>query len=133
MPVFSMCPNGSPLNPLPSPIIPTPSSNQATAPEGEEGVEILEEKPKQQPGSLFAQKVVGDIVIAVIVVLFIGFATMFAAFATLLWQAWTEKAATYQSLVDKVNAQNEKIDLLNQQLTNEKIQPTITKPLPLKP
>lgn len=49
---------------------------------------------------------------AIVIVLFVGFAQMFVATANLLWQAWTEKATTYQNLIDKVNMQNEKIDQL---------------------
>jgi hypothetical protein len=57
-------------------------------------------------------KFIQDVVIGLVVVLFIGFTTMFVATATVLYESWTNKAATYEDLENKITEQNNKIDFL---------------------
>jgi len=95
-----------------NPIAPVPVDLPPVQPESVQSDKSL----KAVSGESAPTKFIQDIVIGVVFVLFIGFATMFVAAGTLVWQAWTEKAATYQNLVDKVNLQNEKIDQLKCQV-----------------
>lgn len=55
-----------------------------------------------------------QIMIAFIVVLFIGFAGMFVATATLLIDSYNNKSASYDNLQDTVQTQNTKVDQLIQ-------------------
>ncbi len=57
-------------------------------------------------------KFLNNVVIGILVVLFLGFAGMFIATGALMIDSFRSKQATYQSLVDKVNEQNNKIDTL---------------------
>ncbi|MBI3888629.1 hypothetical protein HY311_02450 [Candidatus Nomurabacteria bacterium] len=56
---------------------------------------------------------INGILIAVIVVLFVGFATAFVSVWGLVLDANRFKTETYQNLVDKVNDQNYRIEDLN--------------------
>jgi len=53
--------------------------------------------------------------IALIVVLFIGFAAMFGTIATIVISHFDSGQAKYQELTNQVNAQNDKIDLILKQ------------------
>lgn len=55
-----------------------------------------------------------EIVVGLVVVLFIGFAGMFVAVSTMLWDSWNNKSSNYEILKNKVEEQNYKIDLLLQ-------------------
>jgi len=56
-----------------------------------------------------------QLMIGVIIVLFIGFVTMFATVGTLVWNAHMWGRDTYQTLIKELNDNNNKID----SLTNE--------------
>lgn len=102
----------------------TPEIGAPTTPPGSTPIHppslmlTLTPAPPQKPveGEPAEQKFVRDVVYYLVIILFIGFATTFLAAGTLLWQAWTQKAATYQDLVNQVNSENQKIDNLTQQL-----------------
>jgi hypothetical protein len=68
------------------------------------------------------------IMIGVIVALFIGFAGAFVAVGTLVYTACIDRITTYQQLMDQVQAQNDKIDILMQERSsqNNPITPTST-------
>ena len=59
------------------------------------------------------------LLIALIVVLFVGFAGCFIAATAMLVDSFNSKAASYQELEKQVQNQNVKIDTLNQQLQLE--------------
>ncbi len=67
------------------------------------------------------------IVIALVVVLFVGFAGMFVACTAMLVDAWRSKDATYQKLEDSIETQNAKIDAIIEmyKMQQEKIFPTV--------
>ena len=59
----------------------------------------------------------------VITVLGLGFIALLVAVLSPIIDAWRFRTATYQTLVDKVNAQSEKIDLLIRQLESASTTP----------
>lgn len=52
------------------------------------------------------------IMVGVIIVLLIGFITMFATVGTLVWNAHLFGQSTYQELINNLKEQNDKIDIL---------------------
>lgn len=63
-----------------------------------------------------------DIIMAgVIIVLFIGFASMYVAFSALNNDSNGQKEATYQDLRDQIQAQNTEIQNLTNQLKNSTV------------
>lgn len=59
------------------------------------------------------------IMIALVIVLFIGFAAMFGTIATLIISHFDNSQSTYQELRDQVQAQNAKVDELTQAIQNQ--------------
>ena len=65
-----------------------------------------------------------DIIMAgVIIVLFIGFASMYVAFSALNDDSNGQKQATYQSLINQIQNQNTQIQVLTNQLRNSTVTP----------
>ena len=56
------------------------------------------------------------VIYGVIIVLFVGFAGVFVAVGSVLQNYLANKQATYQNLVNQVNAQNTQIQLLTQEV-----------------
>jgi phosphate starvation-inducible membrane PsiE len=52
------------------------------------------------------------LMVAVVIVLFIGFATMFVAATAMLLDGFRSKQASYEQLQSQVQSQNDKIDQL---------------------
>ncbi|MFZ2072800.1 MAG: hypothetical protein WAV10_03955 [Minisyncoccia bacterium] len=52
----------------------------------------------------------------VLIVLFIGFATLFFTAIAPIIESWKFQGSTYQNLVNQINSQNTKIDFLIQQI-----------------
>lgn len=77
--------------------------------------------PKQNPVTGEPKRIqyIENIMIAVVLVLFIGFAAMFVGTVTVLIESWSNKAATYQDLEDK-------IDILIEGLNSKPISETPT-------
>jgi len=58
----------------------------------------------------------------ILVVMFIGFMAMFVATLSIWRDSWSDKNASYQDLINKIDERDSKIDLLNLEielLTNE--------------
>ena len=86
-------------------------------PTGELNIEAVLRAMRDQIGKHGSQiGVMNWIVVALVLVLFIGFAGMFSATGAVLWDAWHSKAASYESLRDEVQAQNAKIDTLSKEI-----------------
>jgi len=62
------------------------------------------------------------ILVAVIVVLSLGFIQTAATVVGLVIDSYRFKASTYQSLIDKIDAQNEKLNSIYEHQANEKSQ-----------
>ncbi len=61
--------------------------------------------PRQKPVTGEPKRIqyIENIMIGVVIVLFIGFASMFVGTVTVLIESWNNKAATYQDLEDKID------------------------------
>jgi hypothetical protein len=55
----------------------------------------------------------------VIIILGLGFVTLLIAAISPIIDAWRFRSSTYENLVDQVNNQNSKIDILTQELQNK--------------
>lgn len=60
------------------------------------------------------------LMIAVVIVLLIGFATMFIAVFGIFRDSQAEKQATFQNLKNQVQSQNDKIDALTKAINEQK-------------
>jgi hypothetical protein len=65
-----------------------------------------------------ATKRIDLLLTGVIIVMLIGFAALLVAVAAPIIDAWRFKATTYESLRDKVESQNVKIDALSEKFQN---------------
>lgn len=100
---------------VPSPVPISPAASQINETKGLGGIPV-------------AVKFLHEIVIALVVVLFVGFAGMFVAVATMFVTAWNEDRSAQQDLRDKIIEQNTKIDLLYLQHANGQKNISITLP-----
>jgi len=63
-----------------------------------------------------ATKRIDLLLTGVVVVLFIGFLTLLFALGAMMVDGWQYRAPTYQDLINQINAQNAKIDLLTKKI-----------------
>jgi hypothetical protein len=75
-----------------------------------------------QSGESTRQKFVEDIIFFIIVVMFIGFATMFVAVGLMFITAFNEDYVSQEQLRDKIVESNAKIDLLYQTATKQNVE-----------
>lgn len=73
-------------------------------------------QPDQETGPTAKIKWIQDIMVGIIFVLFIGFASMFVAVGGLLIDAFQHKADSYEELSNQVRSQNAKIDSLTDEI-----------------
>ncbi len=75
--------------------------------------ELGEEKLKERFESIPEKrlKMIENIVLAAVLVLAVGFITMFVAFGTLIWNAHIWSADIYREFIDKLNESNAKSEL----------------------
>lgn len=83
----------------------------------------LETQPPAQTGSMFGTKVIQDIIVGVIVVLFIGFAAAFIAVGGMIVNYEAEHQASYEALKEQVANTNAKIDIITNGLQQKHILP----------
>jgi uncharacterized membrane protein YqjE len=76
-------------------------------------------------GQVLEQKVkdLNLLMAGVVIVLFIGFATMFVTVAALLISAFSDKQTSYDQLRDQVTTQNVQIQELTNQLKDSTVSP----------
>ena len=68
-----------------------------------------------------------NIVYVVVIVLLVGFATMFVAVAAIYINAFNSKQSSYEQLMIEVSQQNQKIDSFSHQLELSQVNATSTK------
>ena len=76
----------------------------------------IENKPSAQEGVSPSQKMMQDIVFAVVIVLLVGVAGSLIAVGAMLQSYLASKQATYEDLKNQVLLQNFKIDILSDNL-----------------
>jgi len=92
------------------------------------GQETLTSTPSPTPtpvsGISLKVEFLNNVVIALGVVLFLGFAGMFVATTTIMFESWQNRAESYSNLQDEVQTQNAKIDSLITEIKRQNISTT---------